>query len=269
MLKRILFISFILSSCATAQSTDYRYLSLIRDYNELGPKEGPLELLTDPAMIHLAQGKQYDFAIRKGMDPYQANNASRIGIISQDPFWILVRDAVRFPGGRYGAHLRLINPNAMSMKTGAIVLAVNEKNEIALIKNFRHSTRSWEYETPRGSAEKGEDLSKTAARELEEETGLHAESTIKLGDITEASGLIASVPGVFLCRVKSKASETKTDQTEAIGGLEWFSLTQIKEAFKTGSILTTIATKQQRVPFRDPLLGHAIFLAVSHGYLSF
>ncbi len=269
MSKLLSIFSFILMSCTTTLKSDDPYLKLIKNNQELGPHEGPLEILTDPNEIALAQRTQHDFVLKKGIHPDFAGQASRIGILSIDPFWIIVRDAVRFPGGHLGAHLRLISSNAVTKKSGSIVLAVNEKNEIALIKNFRHSSRSWEYELPRGAAEKGEKLIEAAKRELKEETGLNAEQLIHLGEVTEAISILASVPDVFFCKVKTTTSDLKLDRTEAIESLEWFSPAKIKEAFKRGSSSTLINGKQQQVPFRDPFISHAIMLAVSKGYLDF
>ena len=63
---------------------------------------------------------------------------------------------------------------------GAVgIVAINENNEVILIKQFRKSVEKFLWEIPAGKIEQGEIPKETALRELEEETGYIA-NNIKL-----------------------------------------------------------------------------------------
>jgi 8-oxo-dGTP pyrophosphatase MutT (NUDIX family) len=51
------------------------------------------------------------------------------------------------------------------------VLPVLPSGQIILVLNFRHPTRSWKLELPRGGMQSGETQEEAALRELKEETG--------------------------------------------------------------------------------------------------
>ncbi len=55
------------------------------------------------------------------------------------------------------------------------------KDEILLVKQYRHTLKSWEYEIPAGSIEKNEEPIKAAKREVEEELGYKVEMIKYLG----------------------------------------------------------------------------------------
>ena len=70
---------------------------------------------------------------------------TRIGVLASDPYATLLREAVRFPDGSLGLYNRLLVPG------GVVVLPVL-RDSIVLIHRFRHGTRCFAYEAPRGIA---------------------------------------------------------------------------------------------------------------------
>src|SRR5581483_10477600 len=58
----------------------------------------------------------------------------RVGVLADDPYLLLVRDAVRFADGAFGLYNRIMVPS------GAAVLPIMD-GRIVLIERFRHGTR--------------------------------------------------------------------------------------------------------------------------------
>lgn len=119
------------------------------------------------------------------------------GVVYQDDYLILVRDAVRFPDGRLGSYIRLL-PAAMS--GGAVVLPLLG-DRVLVVRHFRHATRTWLWELPRGFADPGEAAVRTASRELEEELRLKAAELVRLGTVHPDSGTFAAAVEIFAARV--------------------------------------------------------------------
>jgi 8-oxo-dGTP pyrophosphatase MutT (NUDIX family) len=81
---------------------------------------------------------------------------------------------------------------------GAAVVAVNERREICLLRQFRHAANGWLWELPAGKIDNREPPLQTAQRELEEEAGVIAASWQSLGDIVSSPGVFTEVIHLFL-----------------------------------------------------------------------
>jgi ADP-ribose pyrophosphatase len=103
-----------------------------------------------------------------------------IGVVYEDSFKITLRDAVRFRDGRLGAYVRTLGAVA---GIGAAAVPLLSDGRVLLVRQFRHERRTWRWEIPRGFGEPGADGATTAARELEEETGLVAAEMLRLGRV--------------------------------------------------------------------------------------
>ena len=78
---------------------------------------------------------------------------------------------------------------------GTAIVAINENNEVCLLKHYRPAVQDWVWEIPAGMLEK--DDASTLARaqtELQEETGFRAAKW-------QALGFVQSSPGVFTEKV--------------------------------------------------------------------
>jgi ADP-ribose pyrophosphatase len=132
--------------------------------------------------------------LKKGFSPADAAEFSRIGVVNEDQYWIWLRDAVYFPKGVPGTYNRLLWKSELEGKcSGVAVLPVLPSGQVILILNFRHATRSWELELPRGGIKPGETQEEAALRELKEETGFIAFSTAFLGEIAVDTGTLSSI----------------------------------------------------------------------------
>ena len=68
-----------------------------------------------------------------------------------------------------------ISPEIMKVADGVSVVAINDKNEIYIAKQYRFAVKRVTYELPGGGVDEGEDPMVAAKRELEEEIGIQAE----------------------------------------------------------------------------------------------
>ncbi|PJE94186.1 NUDIX hydrolase [Streptomyces carminius] len=130
------------------------------------------------------------------IDPAEAaEDAGRIGIVYSDEYIRLLRDPVRFPDGRVGTYLRIIS--ASEGPAGAVLPLVDGR--VVLLENYRHATRSWHLEIPRGFGTEGLTAEENALKELREEVGVRAVSSITpLGTVHPDTGLHGQSVHLFL-----------------------------------------------------------------------
>jgi ADP-ribose pyrophosphatase len=122
----------------------------------------------------------------------------KIGVLVDDPWVIVIRDLVRFPDGRVGGYIRMINRNILEGGWGVVILPVY-RNQVLLIKHFRHDDRKWYWEFPRGFGETNINAEENARKELIEELGVFTAKWIELGreNFTPTSGtayFLATIP---------------------------------------------------------------------------
>lgn len=81
---------------------------------------------------------------------------------------------------------------------GVAVLAVNDQNEIYLVKQFRYPFLQEMYEIPAGKREKDEDPRICGIRELKEEIGMEADHFEYLGKMHSSPGCFSEIVYLFL-----------------------------------------------------------------------
>jgi ADP-ribose pyrophosphatase len=112
---------------------------------------------------------------------------ARAGIFYEDPYIILLRDAVVFPNGKPGLYNRVIARH--DEPTGVAILA-RYRGDFVLVRHFRHPSRAWHLEIPRGAVDAGEDPAHMAHVEISEEIGGTISSLLRLGLLHGASALM-------------------------------------------------------------------------------
>lgn len=217
------------------------YLSFLEGSSSGSFLEGEIEILKDLEEIQRAM-KQTD---------------RDVGIVYQDKYWIWINDPVRFPSGALGVYGRIVSRASLLGAVGAAVLPVLKDGRVALNCNFRHATRSWELEIPRGFSEKGETIEETARRELKEETGLIARELIFLGEIAPDSGTSSSIVPVFLAKIE-EVGQACAEESEAIASILFLTPHQLKEILVQGSIILKKEGQEKRIFLRDPFLTYAL-----------
>lgn len=240
-----------------------RYFSYIQQLAQSNGnfREGEIEIITNPEEIAQVQKVQESRLLTKGFSPVDAAEFSRIGIVNEDQYWIWLRDAVYFPKGIPGTYDRLLWKSELQGKrAGVAVLPVLPSGYIILILNFRHATRVWELELPRGGMKPGETQEEAALRELKEETGFIASSTAFLGEAATDTGVFSSVIPVFLGRIATQDSPD-TEYSEAIAGTVCLTKEEVNEGLARGFLEVSINGQKKQVSLRDAFLTFALHQA--------
>jgi ADP-ribose pyrophosphatase len=149
--------------------------------------------------------------------PFGRIGNSRVGEIQlsqlghEDP-WVFrnkfleVRnDSVLFPSGEGGRHLSLHSPAGGAIG-GVVMLPVLGDGRIVFLRQFRHGSRRWEIELPRGFIDANETSEQAAHRELQEEYGVRAEELSEIGRINADTALFGYDAACYLCRLESLPS---------------------------------------------------------------
>ena len=153
-----------------------QYLQLYKQYSKIfGPtgswKKGEIEVILNPEQIKKIQRQTKLRLMSNGIEEKNAQYWSQVGIIAEDNYWLWIRDAVIFPSGVFGTYDRIVVKHSLEGPPGAAILPMLSNKKIVVNVNYRHATRSWEIELPRGNRKKQESLEQAARRELKEESG--------------------------------------------------------------------------------------------------
>lgn len=94
------------------------------------PPSDIYEILLDPVRIAHARREAETSRRRDGLPSVD----TRVGVLAEDPYLVVMRDAVRFADGSFGLYNRLMVPS------GAAILPIIGST-IVLLNRFRHGTR--------------------------------------------------------------------------------------------------------------------------------
>ncbi|HAN98956.1 MAG TPA: hypothetical protein DCQ98_16665 [Planctomycetaceae bacterium] len=151
------------------------------------------------------------------------------GIVFENRWFMVVTDPVRFPDGRTGTYSRVIESAALGGHNGTVVVPLTE-DAVGFVRIFRHATRSWEWELPRGFREPGLDGEANARNELLEETGLEAGSVRLVGRVNPNTGLFAGSIEVFVAQIaRGEVHRAEASRSEAIREVRFVPLEELDE----------------------------------------
>ena len=95
---------------------------------------------------------------------------------------------------------------------GAAIVCLDQRQQVCLLRQYRHASGGWLWDLPAGKLEAGEQPQQTAARELEEEAGLLAGDWQTLGSTWVTPGFCDEVIHLFLARdLKTKCHRSRRD----------------------------------------------------------
>ncbi|MGN9775393.1 NUDIX hydrolase [Micromonospora sp. H33] len=172
-----------------------QYVELRRRQPELfaNPPGSAVEILDEPEQVAAAEQARADVLRARGLPA----EWSRAGVVYRDDYVTLVRDPVRFPGGVLGTYLRSLPSSGAD---GLVVLPVLD-GSVVLVEHFRHTTRRWHLEAPRGFGEAGVPPEEQAARELREEIGVAPARLVDLGVLHPDTGIATSMVRLYLAEI--------------------------------------------------------------------
>jgi 8-oxo-dGTP pyrophosphatase MutT (NUDIX family) len=116
--------------------------------------------------------------------------------VAYENAWIRVReDQVIRPDGKPGLY------GVVEIRPSVGIVALNERDEIALAGQWRYSVNRYSWEIPRGGSHPGEiDMLCVAKRELAEEAGLIAQEWEPLGAVDVCNGVADDVQSLYLAK---------------------------------------------------------------------
>ena len=223
-----------------------RYLELVAKRPELfanTPATAIRILLDSGDILSVEEGKRRELAERA----LPASWAD-VGLVFEDQYIRVLRDAVEFPGGARGTYIRVLPLS--SPVTGAAVLPVLD-DKIVLVRHFRHATRAWHLEIPRGFCDGSEMPEETAARELLEEIGVSPVSLTRIGGMHTNTGLLDEYVAMFVGEINALG---QVAQAEGIDSVRLLGRREVFDLIGQAGIT-------------DAFTLSALTLAVSHGLL--
>jgi 8-oxo-dGTP pyrophosphatase MutT (NUDIX family) len=125
--------------------------------------------------------------------------------------WLRVReDQVIRPDGKPGIY------GVIEIRPSVGVVALNERDEIVLVGQWRYTLNRYSWEIPRGGSRAEEtDMRQAAERELAEEAGVSAAHWQAMGTVDVGNGVLDDVQSFYLATGLS-ATNTNFDPEEDI-----------------------------------------------------
>lgn len=143
----------------------------------------------------------------------------------------IVEDVVELPNGEQTKYIR----RAPGTSKGIAVIALNDKNELLVQREYSYPPNEIMYQLPGGGVENGEEIEAAANRELSEESGYAAESVEIIGSFYTDNRRSDARQYVAICTGLSKHSLPQ-DAEEFIED-EWMSFARVRELVAAGEIV--------------------------------
>lgn len=137
-------------------------------------------------------------------------------------------EQVALPDGRH-CELEIIRHPG-----GAVALALDERQRVCLLRQYRHAAGGWLWELPGGRLEPGETALLSASRELREEAGVTASHWQPLIECYSTPGFCDERLTLFLAEgVRQGVSATEQDEVLEV---HWLPLAEALQMIRVGLI---------------------------------
>jgi ADP-ribose pyrophosphatase len=116
----------------------------------------------------------------------------------------------------------------------AVVMPVDDKNRVLLVKQYRLPAKQYLWELCAGRIDPGETVLQTAKRELREETGLRAKKMTKLGDFWVSPGFLGEKMTIYLATGLTVGEQTPMEDERI--ELRWFTIAEMDKLIASGKL---------------------------------
>jgi ADP-ribose pyrophosphatase len=127
-----------------------------------------------------------------------------------------------------------INRSVVRHAGSAVMMAVDDKKRILLVRQYRLPAETYMWELPAGKLDEGEKPLQAAKRELAEETGYKAKKWTKLASFFVSPGYVQERMTIFLATGLTSGDATPMDD-ERIEA-RWFKRKEVAEMIRAGKI---------------------------------
>ncbi len=149
-------------------------------------------------------------------------------VVYSNPWITVHEDQTITSDGQTGVYSYVESNNS------CMIVAVNKKDEIYLVRNFRYPSKTYGWELP-GGGNDGEDPITACQRELEEETGILASSWQELGEAIVCNGLMSEK--IAICLAKNlNFNGIKETSDEKFIDMRFFSPAEVDAMILNGEI---------------------------------
>ena len=143
--------------------------------------------------------------------------------------WMRIReDKVITPLGKEGIY------GLMESSDSVMITVLNDNNELYLIRTFSYPAGSWNWELPGGNTD-GQDPIEASKRELEEETGILANTWQELAKTRVCNGFMTERMITFLAKDLSFTG-AKEISSEQIDTAKFLSIEEVDAMIERGEI---------------------------------
>jgi ADP-ribose pyrophosphatase len=136
---------------------------------------------------------------------------------------------------------RAVDPKGFEIKRAivqhhgsAVMMAVDAKNRVLLVRQYRLPARAYLWELPAGRLDPGESVLQAAKRELKEETGFRAKKWTKLASFYNSPGFVAEKMTIYVAEDlrEGEATPMEDERIEC----RWFSIKEMRDMIRRGTI---------------------------------
>src|SRR5215469_14468963 len=117
----------------------------------------------------------------------------------------------------------------------AVMMAVDDRKNILLVRQYRLPARRYLWELPAGRVDEGETTLQAARRELMEETGYRARNWKKLADFYPSPGFLAEKMTIYLASDLTQGTQTPMEDERI--ETRWFSSGDLEKLIGSGKII--------------------------------
>jgi ADP-ribose pyrophosphatase len=205
------------------------YENIMKEHSDLFENtDAPIKIIKDGSRIQEWQQNRRAKLQSEGKPPEWAD----IGVVLNDPYIVVLRDLVEYPGGHVGGYFRVVNRADLNGGQGVVMLCEKD-GKYLLLHQYRHPIRSWSYEVPRGFGQAGITAEEQAKIEVFEEVGGKISNLFDLGLYYNNTGLEANKVKLFYAKLKSIGQPS---EEEGIESILWVSLTELEEMIASAKI---------------------------------